>query len=54
MINPTFASIKYQKDIHNIKSNIIRKYQPLPSSFKEIREITESGKTKQLIGSRRF
>jgi hypothetical protein len=43
MINPTFASIKFQKEMNASasKSSAGRKYEPQPTSFKEIRELKE-------------
>ena len=54
MINPTFASIKHQKDVTNIKASIGKRFDHFPTTFKEIREIRETAKPSMPLASKRL
>lgn len=50
MINPTFASIKFQKETNGSasKGSAGRRHEQQPTSFKEIRELKEGGAGKYM------
>jgi hypothetical protein len=54
MINPTFASIKHQKDVANIKTSIGKRFEHFPTTFKEIREIRETAKPNLPLPTKRL